>query len=488
MESPFRSSHASLVRLGSARYPVAAPFHPGSFHPEYRWGPDNVAAESNAVYDGVRSALQLLDLDAGAFGTPAWNPLGALVRPGETVLIKPNLICQANWEHPDRWEEVVTHPSVVRAVVDYALIALDGRGRIVIADGPQTDSDLDALLTRSGLAELLRFYRNAGAPVELLDLRRDRWFTKGGVTERREQLPGDPLGYVSIDLAGDSAFHDYALSGRFYGADYDIEETARFHSGGRHEYVLCQSVLAADLFINLPKLKTHKKTGVTLSLKNLVGINGYRNCLPHHTLGSPQEGGDEFPDSGLKRNLESGSIQTFKRVLTRLGGAGGPAARAVKRLGTAFFGDSGRVVRSGNWHGNDTCWRMVLDLNRCLIWHDRSGQRLTTPRRYLSLIDGVIGGEGNGPLAPQPVPSAFLVAGFNPWAVDWVATEEMGLPPERVPLLQRPLDRRDRFDWLLPEGAPTPRSWGARRSDWRPFRPHFGWQTLQTERHDPVSR
>ena len=50
----------------------------------------------------------------------------------------------------------------------------------------------------------------------------------------------------------------------------------------------------ADVVINLPKLKTHKKTGVTISLKNMVGINGYRNCLPHHTIGTPDASGDEF--------------------------------------------------------------------------------------------------------------------------------------------------------------------------------------------------
>ena len=53
--------------------------------------------------------------------------------------------------------------------------------------------------------------------------------------------------------------------------------------------------MKCDLFVNLPKLKTHKKTGITCSLKNFVGINGDKNWLPHHTEGVPANGGDEFP-------------------------------------------------------------------------------------------------------------------------------------------------------------------------------------------------
>ena len=42
------------------------------------------------------------------------------------------------------------------------------------------------------------------------------------------------------------------------------------------------------------------------------------------------------------------------------------AARQLKGVGYAIFGDTEEIVRSGNWHGNDTCWRMTLDLNRIL--------------------------------------------------------------------------------------------------------------------------
>lgn len=55
----------------------------------------------------------------------------------------------------------------------------------------------------------------------------------------------------------------------------------------------------ADVFINLPKMKVHKKTGVTLSLKNLVGINADKNWLPHYSGGSPRNGGDQFSNINI---------------------------------------------------------------------------------------------------------------------------------------------------------------------------------------------
>ena len=59
--------------------------------------------------------------------------------------------------------------------------------------------------------------------------------------------------------------------------------------------MISRTALQSDVFINLPKLKTHKKVGVTLNLKNLVGINGNKNWLPHYAIGSPEENGDQFP-------------------------------------------------------------------------------------------------------------------------------------------------------------------------------------------------
>ena len=58
----------------------------------------------------------------------------------------------------------------------------------------------------------------------------------------------------------------------------------------------------------------------------------------------------------------------------------------------------------GSWYGNDTVWRMVLDLNRIAMYGKIDGSMSSTPVRYVySLTDGIIAGQHNGPLAPEPI-------------------------------------------------------------------------------------
>ncbi len=147
----------------SPRYPSVAPYHPSEAYPESPF-PER-GAEPNAVYAALRQLLAGMGLDKGRFGTSAWNPLGELIRPGETVVLKPNLLRQCH-EFNDDWEYVITHGSVIRAVADYVFIALGGRGRIIIADAPQTDSRLDLIAERLGFAELTDFYQRHGMAIE----------------------------------------------------------------------------------------------------------------------------------------------------------------------------------------------------------------------------------------------------------------------------------------------------------------------------------
>lgn len=389
----------------------------------FRGAPDYKCAETT-----IRGAL-------AAAGLEGDRPLQALIRPGDCVVLKPNLIREAHATRPGEWQQVITHGAVIEAVAGLVVEALQGRGRIVIADGPQTDSDFDEICVRTGLMQIEQQVRRSGIQCDVIDLRRDRWFQKGDVIYKRVSLPGDPAGYTTVDLGNASEFSSYTLNGHFYGADYDMEETARYHDGARHAYVLCRTILDADVVINLPKLKTHKKTGITISLKNMVGINGHRNCLPHFTVGTTDEGGDEFPSRNLRSKLESRAIVGFKKSLVASGRQGGPMARLVKRMGKKLFGDTNEVVRSGNWHGNDTVWRMVIDLNKVLFYFDGRGEQRQEPLRYLTIADGIIAGEGNGPMAPEAVPAGLVVAGFNPVAVDTVCALLMGFDDGRIPLL-----------------------------------------------------
>ena len=117
----------------------------------------------------------------------------------------------------------------------------------------------------------------------------------------------------------------------------------------------------------------------------------------------------------------------------------GSRAGPVKSLGKAVFGDTNHdTIRSGNWYGNDTTWRMVLDLNRALLYADSDGHLQQRPaRRFFSVVDGIVAGEGNGPLDPTPRNAGMILAGMNPVAVDVACARLSGFDHRRMPMLYR---------------------------------------------------
>jgi uncharacterized protein (DUF362 family) len=474
----------SIIQTAAA-YPEEAPFHPDSHYPEF--GSQGPLSERNNVFGSVRALLVSMGLDESRFGRADWNPLGTLIRAGDTVVLKPNLIAafRKSKTRCGEWQQVITNGSVVRAIADYVAVALGSSGRILIVDGPETEADFLEIVRLTGLDRVREHLCGLGVRCELLDLRRERWIAENEVLAQRLPLPGDPSGYVEVALDDLSEFYDYGLSGRFYGADYDDQETASYHCNGRHRYVMCRSVMDADVIIDIPKLKTHKKTGITLSMKNMVGVNGLRNSLPHFTMGSASEGGDEFPPGVRGARIQSHAIRAFKRALVRQGGKGGCIARNVKRAGRLALGPTEEVIRSGNWFGNDTAWRMVLDLNKAVTWFDADGLPRSTPRRRLSIVDGIVAGEGNGPLDPDPKPCGVLVGGANAVAVDTTCTLLMGFDDASLPLLRHawrahgyPLAS---FGEAEVECRSTRPSWcgglaSLRKAPHLGFRPHFGWR------------
>ena len=477
--------HVAIARA-PARYPVTPPFHPGERYPEIPWA--EAGTEPNPAYAAVRDVLRTLGADAESFGTEGWNPLSAWVKPGHRVLVKPNLVKESHPRDPEGWRYVMTHGSVLRAVIDYVHLALCGSGEVWIADAPQTDSSWDAIVRVLALDRLVAHYAARGLKVELVDLRQQEWEHRDGVVLSRRQRPGDPRGYVAFDLAGDSEFKDHAGGGRYYGADYGTAELNGHHAGGRHEYLLAGSAIHADVFINVPKLKTHKKAGITCSLKNLVGINGDKNWLPHHTEGDPRSGGDEYPRMTAWRRLERMSVRRARGIARAVPGLGPRLMASAKQAGKVAFGDTETVVRSGNWFGNDTIWRMCLDLNKLLLYGRPDGS-LGAPgearKPYLSIVDGLIGGEGRGPMNPDPVESGVMLAGVDPAAVDWVAATLMGFDPARLPIVARAFAARGYpITGVAPDEirvlSSEPRWRGLAReldpdSLFR-FRPHFGWE------------
>lgn len=473
-----------VISRGAARYPGQAPFGPGVAYPEL---PEAApGGEPNAVFAAVRDCLRLAGLDAARFGSPAWNPLARWIRPGQTVLLKPNWVKLRHPRDPAGWRYMVTHGSVVRAVAEYVAKALEGRGRIRVGDGPQTDSSFTEIADAVGATAVVAHLAARGLDVALVDFRREEWDERGGVIVGRRKLPGDPAGYVAYDLGADSRFSGHRGAGRYYGAFYDEGELNRHHSGGRHEYLLTGSAVKADVFVNLPKLKTHKKTGVTLNLKNLVGINGDKNWLPHHTEGHPGNGGDQFPGESMLRALERTAGKRLRRLAVALPGLGPKLLSAARRAGTRVAGDTETVVRSGNWHGNDTTWRMAHDLNAALLYGNPDGtlRRDGRAKPYLSFVDGVLAGEGSGPLNPDRLDAGLVAFGSAPADVDAACAWLMGFDPELLPIVREAYRvhpfRLGDGSWRDVRVVSNHAAWSGplvdvpARAGFQ-FRPHFGW-------------
>jgi uncharacterized protein (DUF362 family) len=430
----------------TAAYAAQAPFHPDAEYPEYPFrGRGAVSTEPNPAYAGLRRLFVTAGLDAGRAGTPGWNPLGALVQPGDRVLLKPNLVYHQH-PHADGWVATLTHGSVVRAILDYVFIALGGRGEVWIGDVPLQSADFATVAAFAGLGAIHDFYRERAAlDVPILDLRalRVRANTAGAIVHS-EHVEGDPRGTVPVDLDGRSMHARGPDKGHLLRVShYDRSATVSHHTRGRHEYCIARTALDADVFINIPKLKTHCKAGVTIAMKNLIGINADKSWLPHYAAGSPARG-DEYETASLVSWLRSAAKERLydRPLLHRVVRTVGlPLLRYQARREKAAGADlppEASPIGGGAWHGNDTLWRTIIDLNRVVFYARSDGTMAETPqRRYLAIVDGIVAGQGQGPLAPDPLLAGALLLGTNPVAVDVAGATLLGMDPARLPQITR---------------------------------------------------
>lgn len=388
----------------------------------------------NAIYDAVARTLE-----AGG-----WPRLEGVVSAGSRVLIKPNFVTDRYYQERLKDRRLLassTHASVIRPLVDFALDR--GASEVVIADCPIEGCDLESVLEGLGFTPMIEALVARGLPVRFVDLRPFRIHPLMALDDVRiagrswnlgllmkSDLPGDPLGYEVVDLGSRSRFSDVeerASRLRFHRAN--PETPVPHHSDGRHEYGIPRTVLESDVVIHVPKLKTHKKSGVTLSLKSSIGLCGYKYWLPHYTADAPPEG-DEFPSRP--------SLAEAARIkLSRLPLAGGHSLVArAPRIGQHV------PVTEGSWEANDTIWRTTLDLAAIHALTERDGTVSSGPaRRTFALIDGIIGGEGEGPFGVTPVPSGLLLAADDPVLLDLVATEAMGYDWKLIPTVARAIER-----------------------------------------------
>ena len=427
------------ININSIGYAKSCPYHPEKVFPEIG---QNIGWEtdvSNKVYAAVRDLLISLELDKEHIGTVDWNPFSDFVKRGERVVIKPNLVLHHSGSKADI-SAVVTQACVLRPIIDYTILALQGTGEIIVGDAPHGDANFELITKSNGLFDLVQWYKSKGHSIDLRDFRKYVYPNgfKSSVLVERE---GDPDGYVAVDLGRYSHLADLEHLDRLYGSDFNRSFIVHQHQGGHHKYLVSGTIMKADVVISVPKLKTHRKAGVTINMKNLVGINGDKNYLAHYRIGSPRQGGDEYPDSRnplllFYRWYERYSGDHFMAKNTMFYRYLNKICRVPSLAGIALyclFKGKENVATCGAWHGNDTCWRMCLDLNYILTYANKKGEICHAPqRRYFSVVDGILAGEGDGPMKPTPKPIGALLAGLNPYQVDYIATYIMGFDSQKL--------------------------------------------------------
>jgi|SRR6185369_9755878 len=164
--------------------------------------------------------------DAALITRNAINALGGMkrfVKPGSTVVVKPNM----GW---DRTSELAanTNPLVVRAVVEECLQA--GAKKVKVFDRTCNDER--------------RCYTNSGIEAALKGL-------KG----------------VEVKHIEEERFKKVVLNGKALG-----------------EWDLYGEALSADVFINVPVLKHHGLSKLTIGMKNVMGIMGGNRGSIHKNL------------------------------------------------------------------------------------------------------------------------------------------------------------------------------------------------------------
>ncbi|TLM66821.1 MAG: DUF362 domain-containing protein [Deltaproteobacteria bacterium] len=176
-----------------------------------------VSLQPLADYQPERVRAALVELLAPLGG------MAAFVRPGQKVLLKPNLLAG---KPPEK--AVTTHPEVVRQVI---LLVQEAGGVVSVGDSPGIGHP-EAVARKCGIL----------AAVE-------------------------------------------ATGARF--APFIDSVPVKVQEGTFHHLEVAREVLDADVIINLPKLKTHQMMGFTGAVKNMFGaVVGMRKVRLHLQAGA----------------------------------------------------------------------------------------------------------------------------------------------------------------------------------------------------------
>ncbi len=375
--------------------------------------------------------------------------------PGSKVVIKPNFVHEMNFrvrfdgekmEHPN--DCFITDWSVVRAVVK--LLSDTDNLQISILECPLQSCSIEKIVTKDMLDELAQF--NLANTVEFIDGRRTKYIFGTKEPKILHDCRGENR-YIDFDLGQDSLHAPYdKYADRFRVTDYPPAEMRRFHAKGMHRYKIAREVMEADYVISIPKLKTHMKAGMTCAMKNMVGIVGNKECLPHHTKGSPffpwGRAGDCYGDFSILKMIAEHLTDKANQYLAfdekmyyrkiRL-----PQAMMALRRHLCLDYDI-----TGSWHGNDTISRTIVDLNHILYYGGSDGKMHDrVQRKVFAVVDGIVSGQGEGPMKPLPDNTGIVAVSESSAAADIVCAEIAGLDSRKIRCLEP--DRICTIKWPL---------------------------------------
>jgi len=418
-------------------------FNPSYKYPEYLWGEKELSTSINTIYDMVRCALFGIGLDKENYNKPNWNPLGKLIRPGNNILIKPNLIISDNDLIYSRTDNcIVTHPSIIRPLIDYILIATKKECNITIGESASPGCDIERLINGLGFDRLIEFYRKKNINIKFKDFRLVKLY-------KHKYIYGDLKdNYKIINLKESSAFYNLLQNDKRFGnPDWGVRRVVPHFNKYKCEYVIPNEILESDVIISVPKIKTHCKTLLTAALKNSFGMVAHKDWLPHYMEGSIEEGGDEYIKKNIYRKLithflfkirylsESSALNYYFFILL---------SRIAFKLISIICNEDNFYF--GSFYGNDTLHRAISDINKIIFYADKNGKiKNVMQRKCFYCGDMIIGGEGEGPLKCKPRKSGIIIVGFNPIFFDIAVANIMGYEINKIKIIQKLLE--DPF-WL----------------------------------------
>ena len=364
------------------------------------------------------------------------------------ILLKPNWVLHSRKNSDDLCMR--THDNFLLAVLE--IILEKKPSKIIIGDAPVQGCSWDKIVTPALDESIRELSTRFAIPVEIKDFRR-RIFDPAKNNPVSERTP--LTDYIIFDLGKESFLEPISTRWKniFRVTNYDPDRLAESHSLGMHKYCITKDLFDVDVVISLPKIKTHQKAGITGALKNLVGVNGDKDYLPHHRIGGTGFGGDCYPGKNYLRLWSELALDNANRNQGKF------LYWYWIKISTILWRLTKHTLVhhvDAAWYGNDTTWRMVLDLNKIALFGKADGRVSDQPQRTLfSLCDGIIGGQGNGPLKPEPLPLGIICFSNSSAITDICMAILMRFDFHKIPLLETAYDLSDKNDVnLIFDGRP----------------------------------